>query len=986
MLKKSLLSLAVSASLVGLTGCNISSTTDNAGNKPAVQIQNEDVQSNGVYPLFNAAGGVVPLGSDFVFASAATSDGTIETGLDGLQTASPVTDALDDSDAGISTLAPIDVLFSGSIDEASVVAGQTVYLVKLPNAEDAAALTFPEGASLSDFEVLDLSTISPLFDSSVVAGNLGAIVADQPVAGTDYAVSVVSLDGTDDNNIRITPLKPLDSKSKYIVLVTNGVTAGGTAITSSPDYAAAVGTDALVSSALQPVRDLLQGLESLGAAIITAGGQNTAAAATLAPGIAYTAALTTGDPDKVLKAMAYPGTWAASDVVLNNATVAAGLQATAIAAGLTTQEEVDGLKLAFQSVDNSLALAENADRLEILATSYLLNGALTAPIVEGGATAYESPRARSFQLIENAGGAGVDQLPLVALNSATAALGGTQVLVSQGAIELPQYTETLLSDSDSIWRASTTVGGVLDGLAGNDLGTTPPTDVNGSTNTTYRYPFASEQRKATVPVLFIEPTVSAKATAFAASGAVDSGCTKPADGWPVIISQHGFTVDRAGTLLMGAQLAINTCSVVVAMDLPHHGIAPVGSDRNGNEITNSRLGLTLEYTNADVAAAPASFPFAAAAKALAEADEDSILNNLQERHEGLYLDATQTTQAMTYGETKAGESGDYFIRLTNFQRTRDNLRQAVMDLLNLNATLTTMDVDGDAAADLDIDNVSYVGHSLGGIVGTTFVAVNNDETVQLASAVTQTAAIAATSGSLTETQYDAFYTLPKIQAAVLATPGGGLTKLLENSQSIAPAILAGLSVAAGIQQGDDDFASFMKVLQNTVDSGDPMNFVSDLAEGGSSETPTMLIEMIGGGSIAATDADADLDAEADANGDGDNVDSQLPDTLIALGVYPADTVVPNNTTSSTVETARMPLAGTDPMIDLLGSTVVDTAGANQVQSYPVTQFNAGTHGTFSSADAVAAFTEMVTQVATFIGSGGAAITVANDSLLGTPAE
>ena len=400
---------------------------------------------------------------------------------------------------------------------------------------------------------------------------------------------------------------------------------------------------------------------------------------------------------------------------------------------------------------------------------------------------------------------------------------------------------------------------------------------------------------------------------------------------------------------MGTQLARETCSVVVAMDLPHHGIAPQSSDRNGADVDNSTLPLTVTY-NADTAA---SAPYAAAVNTIVAGDPDSLLANIAERHEGLYLDATNTTQVMTYGDTKAGKSGDYFIRLDNFARTRDNSRQAVMDLLNLNATLATIDIDGDGTPDLDVTNVNYVGHSLGGIVGTTFLAVNNDVRVQAASAIA--------GGSL-----------PKIQRAVLATPGGGLTKLLENSVSISPKILGGLSVAANIQPGDANFESFMRVLQSTVDSADPMNFVSDLAAGASSATPTLLIEMIGGGTIAASDKDADLDGDADADGDGDNVDSGLPDALIALGTYTADSVVPNNTDSATNETAKMPLAGTDPMVTLLGSTQINATAVGQ--NYPQTKFVQGTHGTYSSADAAGAFSEMVGQSASFLTTGNTLVT------------
>ena len=988
MLKKSLLSLAVTASMVGLAGCNISSTADNAGTTPSVQTENTAAASTKVYPFFNPARSVLPVGIDLLFSG--TTDGTASVGND---QGSPVKKALNDMD-GISTLAPIDVQFNNSIDPSSAVAGSTVFLVKLPNAASvggAVNLILPDGVVASSVNPLDLSSIAPFFattkangdpadDSAFAAGTglpesvaalnlFGAndsipfgspspaptqtdgILAAQPVAAdgvvsdADYEVTVVSLNGVENNTIRISPLKPLDSQTKYVVFVTGSVKdASGAKVSASPDYASITGTKDLVSPVLKNVRLLIDNLEALGGQIITAGGSNLAP---LADGIVFSAPFTTTDPDTVLKSMAYPGYWAESGVANNDPTTAATLIATAEGAGLAAA----GTGATLKGVAQGLGLT--VDQSTVFAAGYMLSGALTSDTSVSDGNPYESPRARPFELIKNvtvAPSVSVNQAPLVALNSSTAALGGAKVLISQGGIELPQYTTTI-TDPNAVtsWQENTAVGVVLDTVAGKAAGTTPPSDSDGTKNVTYRYPFAKEQRTAVVPVILIEPTVAAKATALAALGAADSGCTKPAGGWPVIISQHGFTVHRAGALLMGAKLAQETCSVVVAMDLPHHGIAPSSSDRNGVDEANAALGLTVTYNDDTAAVAP----FAKAVNTIVTDTPTSLLANLAERHEGLYLDATNTVQAMTWGDTKAGKSGDFFIQLTNFQRTRDNNRQAVMDLLNLNATLASMDIDGDAAVDLDVSNVSFVGHSLGAITGASFVAVNNDAKVQLASSVTKLAG--------------GTHTLPKIKSAVLATPGGGLTKLLENSVSYGPRIIGGLSSLAGIQQGDASFESFMKVFQSTVDSGDPMNFISDLKDGGSSKTPTLIIEMIGGGAISTADS-----AEST---------TKLSDAFIALGIYPTDHVVPNNTTSATVETARLPLAGTDPMIRLLGSTEVKTAGAAQAQAYPVTKFNQGTHGTFSSVDSVAVFTEMVTETATFIGSAGTVITVANDDIL-----
>ncbi len=998
MLSKSLLSLAIAASLVGMSGCNISSTEDNINATPESQQAATETAvevAGSTYAVFNPAKGVIPFGSDLIFADAPTTDGTSETNLAGTSSQSPVTEAIDDLDGGISTIASIDIPMHGSVDATSLVAGGNVFLVRLPNAASISefGLILPTGLDATSVDPLDLASIGPFFATtkadgtaaddtgalpqSVAALNLfglndgsptggDGILAMQPAAA-DYAVSVISLDDGTDNTIRISPTKPLASGTKYIVVVTGSVKGSdGKDIIPAPNYASVRGTGPLVSAALAPIRSLLQGAELMASNIITSGGTNLAP---MAKGIAYSFTHTTGDPDMVLKSMAYPGYWAATAVVGNNPVVAAGLIAQAVAGGKLLQAQADGLEAL--AVGNGLS----ADDAKIFAAANIVSGALTTDQDASEATsiAYENPRNRDTKLISAVTFSQAytgNQIPLVALNASTAPLGGAKVLISQGAIELPQYTSTLTDVVNPVpfWQASTDVGIVLDVLAGKtgaDIGTTPPSDKDGSKNVTYRYPFAKEQRKSVAPLLFIEPVGTAKVAGFtplggqqAASAAGD--CARTGGKWPVIISQHGFTVDRSAALLMGTQLAQNTCSVVVAMDLPHHGIAPRSSDRNSVDIDNSLLALTVTY-NADTAA---TAPFAAAVNTIVTGDNSSLLVGLAERHEGLYLDATNTTQAMTYSETKAGKSGDYYIRLDNFQRTRDNVRQGVMDLLNLNATLATIDIDGDGNPDLDTSNVSYVGHSLGAIVGTSFVAVNNDKTIQLASTA-------------------AGGTLPKIKSVVLATPGGGLTKLLENSVSISPKILAGLSVAANIQPGETSFESYMQVLQATVDSGDPMNFIGQLATGGSSATPTMIIEMIGGGTISAVDADSDLNADADADGNGDNVDSSFSDALLTAGVYPADTVVPNNTDSATLGSAKMPLAGTDGMISLLGSVEITAAGANQVQAYPLTKFNQGTHGTFSSADSVVTFTEMVTEAATFIGSAGAAITVANDTLLGT---
>jgi len=334
----------------------------------------------------------------------------------------------------------------------------------------------------------------------------------------------------------------------------------------------------------------------------------------------------------------------------------------------------------------------------------------------------------------------------------------------------------------------------------------------------------------------------------------------------------------------------------------------------------------VDYVDTTDATTMAGYPFAAAkaaavatAQAAFDADNtstaltDTILDSLAERHENLYLNATTGALApMSFGETKAGDSGSLLIRLDVLQRTRDNFRQGALDLMNLNATLGAIDLNGDDAPDLDVDNVSYIGHSLGGILGTTFVATNNNTTVQTSNV-----------------------NLPQIQRAILATPGAHLTKMIESSAALGPSLIGGLTVALGAGQGTTTMASYLKTAQATDDSGDPMNFISDLATGASSDTPTLILEIVGDGTA-----------------------TNLKDTVVptnGLGPLPDGTALPASAVS--------PLVGADPMIALLGAeNVKDSPAGNKL----VAKYNSGDHGTFSSASSLQVYAEMLSQSVQFI--------------------
>ncbi|MGH8279199.1 MAG: alpha/beta fold hydrolase [Gammaproteobacteria bacterium] len=239
-----------------------------------------------------------------------------------------------------------------------------------------------------------------------------------------------------------------------------------------------------------------------------------------------------------------------------------------------------------------------------------------------------------------------------------------------------------------------------------------------------------------------------------------SGCTQPASGWKTVIFLHGITQNRENLLAIGGTFA-SQCLAAVAIDLPLHGV------------TNT------------------SDPF------------------YQKGHE-----RTFDLPPGLPGTPGSGiaPSGTYFINLASVLTSRDNLREAAADLINLTATLPTLftvnsPTNPTVINKFDGSNILFVGHSLGGIVGTTFLGVDGQ----------------------------------KIVAATLANPGGNITQLLLNSPSFAPQINAGLK-NEGVIQGTQFYADFFRNAQAVIGDGDPANYAAAAA----ANDPIHMLEVIGG--------------------------------------------------------------------------------------------------------------------------------------------
>ena len=313
------------------------------------------------------------------------------------------------------------------------------------------------------------------------------------------------------------------------------------------------------------------------------------------------------------------------------------------------------------------------------------------------------------------------------------------------------------------------------------LGITVPKDADKTSyNVTYRYPFAAKTTDESIP---LQVTLPDSNWVPGYAGSLRCGQIYASGGYPVVIYVHGITLDRTSGLALAHTLA-SKCVATVAIDLPLHGVAADNAFVNVLNVEKSQL-----------------IPFAT----LYGADAP------HERHFNI-AGPGGAPAAMNFATPGSSDgSGAHFTNLGYLLNTRDNNREAVMDLLNLNASLKGLDTDFVQAqgAKLNLNNVNVVGHSLGGILGTVFTTVNqiaiaNDAKVGLAS------------------------NLNPIHSLVASVAGTQVAQVLVNSASFAPVINAGLA-KAGVNVGTSNYEKFMYAAQSAVDSGDPVNFNQILA-------------------------------------------------------------------------------------------------------------------------------------------------------------
>lgn len=255
------------------------------------------------------------------------------------------------------------------------------------------------------------------------------------------------------------------------------------------------------------------------------------------------------------------------------------------------------------------------------------------------------------------------------------------------------------------------------------------------------------------------------------------------------------------------------------------------------------------------------------------------------------LDLANNTTGAAGPDGVIDSSGSYIFNLTSLLTSRDNLRQGAIDIVQLVKSLPGLDLDGDTVADIDGSIIHFSGFSLGAMAGTVAISTG----------------------------------IPTL-SAYLNTPGGGVARLLQESQTFGPRVNAGLA-AKGLQPGTTLYDQFFRDAQTAVDPGDPVNFIATTV----AAKPVLITQVLN------------------------------------------DTVVPNSATQRLV--AAAPFAKTNAPL--------------APPFYPVgagtgtwVHFTSGYHGSLIDPSAsLAVTTEMQTHAVSLAASGGAAFAITNPAIL-----
>ena len=1081
MLKKSLLSLAIAAGL-GLAGCSGTDSTgsigENGGN-PDQRGVDQDlldlIENPGTYALFDPGNAVLPIPSDFLYSG--TTDGTYEisgetddasqfidptTGTTGANY-NPVTNALAEM-TGASVTAAIDIPFSAGIDASTVIANQTVFLVPLVSEGDPVTDGIANG---------ELAYIDPSYadgsDPTAIANSFGTLAS--------FRAEVIDQQDRDAASVlRISPLEPLDGATRYLVFLTTGIQdLNGDAINPSQAYDL-LGGDISTAPTFAPIRDLVQGFESLASGWVattltadladlslsneniglltdlgvdptsivdsdTATAAVSSAAAATPDAVAYSYTFTTGGTTEVLSVMAAPGL--ADSALKQNHDLDGLTDAQLSGLGLTDEQiaGVNALRNLPAPKAQTVTMKAGAQVLDSDSGFSVFAGKVDLPYYLTTPSFYQDLAAAADET-EQLTAANIINAKWTADDTLATDLGNTDLTAPSDNVTrlfpFAKETETRLESPISVYLPAQATDGDLSDVSGIVMYQHGITS-----NRTASSPFASRM----VANGYVVVAISNVLHGLEPDMFVDGDGLIDSDSTGAKFSPLTFTdVDATAIIAVTAESAgVEAADVVTAISTPP-------ADQ-----TEAQQAIAAVYTSVDAAitavetngtAALADENVAAAYTGYSTAVLGQYM--LNENHFGLTTDDGSTPRAIASSDIGDGgdESGSLYIYPLHFQMNRDNLRQSVMNLLNLGASLNniTVDLDSDGTADIDFGDlngdgtaddpatdtlrVHFAGHSLGSIIGTTYVSVNNtvgyynvENNAIMQGAISQLDTGDDTLNTVFRTQLltdlstdnvecgqaSTFVTdslqpleddanngipagtvatiaasddvqslnslgcgnnaLPHISTAVLANGGGQITKLLENSPAFATSILNGLT-AADVIHTSSSYETFMGTLQGAIETADPIAFTSNYESALLTGTTGILHLEVQGDTVVPNGAD---------------------DTSTLPYVYKT---APLDTTGITgYQGFDAPLASTEPLMYFMGltNTAASVTADGTTPKQLAVRFTEGDHGSFALASIIddedadypgaAVDIEMATQALSFYNFAGTGLTVTDSSVV-----
>ena len=628
----------------------------------------------------------------------------------------------------------------------------------------ALALNFPGGSSLDDSSLLNTDSVR-VFEA-VMGGDASDADCTSLTRGlackivSELAFGVDFITQKSGNNIVVVPLKPLKAKTTYILALTDSLQdTDGNAIAGSTTYEAVqqdINTKPLGSAAQLGLQAVINSFET---AVSSAGVEKSS--------IIYTMAMTTQSTTDVLSSV--------------KSLMAANAQLGSV--------PTIGIQDTGASVADILAGNIPPSSVPLYSAANYMRGSVTLPYYLG-IPSMANPKAPSNGRMRALCDSGAMLAGLAAVNPAAIpaeAIPGSQsdaicMAISQ-ASNLPYPG---LRDLSSLFaldtqRHITKFNPVPAPSAPSDM------------------PWIGDPGKIDVQLTTPDlPVVNA-----VRAGMGLAALTKPENGWPVVILQHGITSQKEHMLPLTGALAINGLATI-AIDLPLHG-------SRGFDLTGP----------------------------------DEVPDGID--------------------DISASISAIHYANLASLPTFRDNFRQSTADMLGLRFALNFMGgvdpVGNPIDLELDSSKVHFSGLSLGAMMGINFVAMANTSLNPAIDGMFKVSAASYASPGLMFANVGmdspAFAGLAKSNLAYQASPefialvdsmfplddNGNSTATADQLTAVYNQFYAALTdeQKAGLQ---GVFAQFTFAAQTVSDSGDPISYVGMLA---ATQTPIHLMEVVGNG-------------------------------------------------------------------------------------------------------------------------------------------